>query len=145
MRLLLIPAKWVMEWCWKDAENVYFHIDEWKFVLCTRRTSKREKHGMCFSPKSVNHGKMSQHVLDSSVSTMCCHYTMFVWNHLGTLLPKCFILTLNELHTIPEIAKIQILTLCICLFFLPPLFFFPSSFLLCREECISHAEEAVEL
>lgn len=41
--------------------------------------SKREKHGMCFSPKSVNHGGMSQHVLDGSVSAMCSHYAPFVW------------------------------------------------------------------
>lgn len=40
--------------------------------------------------------------------------------------------------------KIQILTLCFCLFFFPSFFFF-SSFLLSREECISHTEEAVEL
>lgn len=54
-----------------------------------------------FHLKSLNHGRMSQYVLDSSVSTMCCHYVMFVEKHLGTLLAKCSILTLNEKQTIP--------------------------------------------
>lgn len=109
----------------KMAGNVYFRINERKFVLCTRRTSKREKHGMCFSPKSVNHGRMSQHVLDSSVSTMlplCCLYGS-TWAHC---FPNASIWPWTNNTQFLKLWKYRYLPYAF-VFFFPSFFFAPPS------------------